>query len=171
MRSSPPEHDPRMSELRGRLVAAVRTVCPSWLQDQADDLAHAALEKLLKRDALPDEINGGYVYRIAHSAVVDEIRRHRRRREEAMTEGDAQVETRAAGPERRAVDSETRAEIAECMTRLSEDRRRAVTLYLQGHQVPEVASLLGFTSKKAENLVYRGLSDLRACLRKKGIEP
>jgi RNA polymerase sigma-70 factor (ECF subfamily) len=51
------------------------------------------------------------------------------------------------------------------------DRRRAVMLYLQGHSVPEAARLLGWTAKRTENLVYRGLADLRHCLRAKGHTP
>jgi RNA polymerase sigma-70 factor (ECF subfamily) len=48
-------------------------------------------------------------------------------------------------------------------------RRHAVTLSLQGHSVPEIGRLLGWTGKKAENLVYRGMADLRECLEGKGI--
>lgn len=47
----------------------------------------------------------------------------------------------------------------------------AVTLHLQGHSVPEVGALLAWTVKKAENLVYRGLADLRSCLSSKGLQP
>ena len=47
----------------------------------------------------------------------------------------------------------------------------AVTLYLQGHSVPEAARVLDWPAKRTENLVYRGLADLRECLMKKGIQP
>jgi RNA polymerase sigma-70 factor, ECF subfamily len=46
-----------------------------------------------------------------------------------------------------------------------------VTLYLQGHTVPETARILGWDAKRAENLVYRGLADLRQCLMGKGHRP
>jgi RNA polymerase sigma-70 factor, ECF subfamily len=49
-------------------------------------------------------------------------------------------------------------------------RRHAVTLNLQGHSVPDIGRLLGWTAKKAENLVYRGMADLRSCLSSKGIQ-
>ena len=39
-----------------------------------------------------------------------------------------------------------------------------MTLHLQGFRVAEVATALGWTEKQAENLVYRGLADLRICL-------
>jgi RNA polymerase sigma-70 factor (ECF subfamily) len=47
---------------------------------------------------------------------------------------------------------------------LQDRRRTAVTLHLQGFRTGEVAAALGWTEKQAENLVYRGLADLRACL-------
>ena len=54
---------------------------------------------------------------------------------------------------------------------MSKDRRLAVTLYLQGHTVPEAARILGWAAKRTENLVYRGLADLRQCLLGKGHTP
>ena len=61
--------------------------------------------------------------------------------------------------------------IGECMTHLNEDRRVAVTMYLLGHNVPETAGLLGWTRKRVENLVYRGLAALRKCLEGKELAP
>jgi RNA polymerase sigma-70 factor (ECF subfamily) len=72
---------------------------------------------------------------------------------------DAQHEAREAG----------RA-IRDCLAAMVPARRRAVTLMLQGHSVPQTAGLLGWALKKTENLVYRGLADLRVCLRAKGID-
>ena len=52
---------------------------------------------------------------------------------------------------------------------MKRERRLAVTLYLQGHSVPAAARLLEWTAKRTENLVYRGLADLRECLTAKGM--
>ena len=52
-----------------------------------------------------------------------------------------------------------------------ESRRRAVALYLQGHTVPSIAELFGWSTKKAESLVYRGMANLRTCLTAKGVKP
>jgi RNA polymerase sigma-70 factor (ECF subfamily) len=54
---------------------------------------------------------------------------------------------------------------------MKRERRLAVTLYLQGHTVAEAASILEWPFKRTENLIYRGLADLRACLRCKGLRP
>jgi len=40
----------------------------------------------------------------------------------------------------------------------------AVTLHLSGLRIPEVARAAGWSDKAAENLIYRGLDDLRALL-------
>jgi RNA polymerase sigma-70 factor (ECF subfamily) len=61
--------------------------------------------------------------------------------------------------------------ITDCLQAMAPYRRQAVALHLVGHSVPETAGLLSCTRKRAENLVYRGLADLRACLRKKELEP
>jgi RNA polymerase sigma-70 factor (ECF subfamily) len=63
------------------------------------------------------------------------------------------------------------AAIRECLQGLIPSRRAAVVLHLQGHSLKEVGSLLGWTEKKAENLVYRALAGLRTCLVTKGIRP
>jgi RNA polymerase sigma-70 factor (ECF subfamily) len=115
-----------------------------------------------------------YLYRVAHSALVDEIRRVRRRREEDLNdeEIDARPLTRQGpDPERLAASHEVGRGIQECLSRMNRDRRLAVTLYLQGHTVPEAARVLDWSGKRTENLVYRGLADLRECLMAKGMRP
>src|SRR5688572_31583035 len=44
-------------------------------------------------------------------------------------------------------------------------------LHLQGHSVPDIGKLMSWAPKKADNLVYRGLADLRECLVSKGVKP
>jgi len=105
--------------------------------------------------------------------VIDEIRRKRRRNEVGMSpsmpdrianSGDLSPETLARGAEVGQV-------LLECVATLSTDRRRAVTLYLQDHPVPEIAQRMECNRKRASNLVYRGLDDLRDALRQRGYEP
>jgi len=61
--------------------------------------------------------------------------------------------------------------IRACLAAANRDRRLALVLYLQGHSVPEAARILGWDVKRTENLVYRGLADLRQCLLNKGHRP
>jgi RNA polymerase sigma-70 factor (ECF subfamily) len=44
-------------------------------------------------------------------------------------------------------------------------------LHLQGHSLDEICAMLEEPRKKVENLAYRGLADLRRCLKARGIEP
>lgn len=114
-----------------------------------------------------------YLSRVAHSALVDEIRRRRCRPEESIEEEveEKSVATEGADPERGTLGRELGRGLRACLSALVEARRRACTLHLLGHGTMEVARLLGWEYKKAENAVYRGLTDLRLCLESKGLTP
>jgi RNA polymerase sigma-70 factor (ECF subfamily) len=167
------------SKLRDDLRRAVARLCPSWLSSQRDDLVQAAVMRvmqILRRPASAGEGNRplvpSYLYKVAHSALVDEIRRVRRRGEADLDEkGVAAVAVTLQDPERIASSREIGRGIQDCLSRMSRDRRLAVTLYLQGHSVPEASRVLDWSVKRTENLVYRGLADLRECLMRKGMQP
>lgn len=163
------------ARLRDDLTRAIGQVCPSWLHCQAEDLVQLAVIKVIdvcRRSEGIVEFSPLYLRKTAYSAVVDEIRRSRRRREVAL--GEDPVATDFAGgepsPERQARGREAVDAVRECLGRMIRTRRLAVTLHLQGHRVREIARLLGWGEKRAENLVYRGLDDLRECLDGKGVE-
>jgi RNA polymerase sigma-70 factor (ECF subfamily) len=178
---APAATEARWTALRAALVRAVRRQCPRWLSDHADDLVQAALMKVMAAAGGSEgnrPLSSFYLYRVAHSALVDEIRRRQRRREvplgvtDADDEPGGHIEPQAAGdPEQDASLRELGAAIRECLLDMNADRRLAVTLYLQGHSVPEAARILGWAAKRTENLVYRGLADLRQCLLAKGHSP
>ena len=156
------------------LARAVSARCPAFMRDRADDIVQDAMIKVVR---LLDEGKGSlqpsYLWRVATTVTIDEIRRHRRRREDPME--DLPSDPTDPQPTSQADSLAQRGEIAraveDCMSRLQDNRRRALTLYLVGHKVPEAAQMLGWTSKKTENNVYRGLANLRDCLAKKGITP
>ena len=168
-----------VTALRRDLTRAVARVCPTWLAAQRDDLVQAALMRVMQRFGdrfSPGEGNppltSSYLYKVAHSVLVDEIRRVRRRCETNLDDVmEAEARTTSADPERMAASTEIGHGIQGCLARLPRDRRLAVTLYLQGHSVAEAARILDWPFKRTENLVYRGLADLRVCLTARGIEP
>ena len=168
-----------VTALRQDLSRAVARVCPSWLATQSDDLVQAAVMRVMQRfgSGRPGSegdrpLTSSYLYKVAHSVLVDEIRRVRRRRETDLEEGtEERTIVTTADPERIAASIEIGQGIRCCLSGMSRDRRLAVTLYLQGHSVGEAARILEWSPKRTENLVYRGLADLRACLTSKGIEP
>jgi len=176
----PAPAESRWAALAAAMTRAVRRQCPAWLSDDAQDIAQMALAKVMAAEKGREgerTLTSFYLHRVAHSALVDEIRR-RKRRPEVPLEGtpeagqEGRLEPRAAGdPESSASFRELGAAVRDCLAAASRERRLAVTLYLQGHTVPETARILGWDNKRAENLVYRGLADLRQCLMGKGHRP
>ncbi len=169
--------DETVSKLRQTLERVVQRACPPWMAAHRDDLVQAAVLKVLavqeKKGEGIGEMPASYLYRVAHSALVDEIRRHRRKREVVLEEGGDTVEQseRVHDPEHEASSRQTGQAIKDCLSRMKAERKRAVALYLQGTSVPESSRILGWNRKRTENLVFRGLMDLRQCLTKKGIRP
>ena len=164
------------SKLWNAMEKAVSRVCPSWLVDRRDDLVQAAMMKVMEIHRKSEgnrELSTSYLYRVAHSALVDEIRRIRRRREVAFEVDDGSEGHAVAhqNPERSAAAEEIGRGIRDCLAAMKRERRVAVALHLQGHRIAEAARLLDCGEKRAENLVYRGLDDLRRCLAAKGFEP
>jgi RNA polymerase sigma-70 factor (ECF subfamily) len=165
----------RLAEIRKRLSRAAKRVCPGWLVPHVEDIVQTALLRILdaarrKGEGNP-QLSSLYLEKAVFSAAVDEIRRLRRRQEQAMDEaslpeaGDSLLPDPQAAAESR----EIAEGIHDCLGRLLDARKVAVTLSLQGHSVPEIASLLRWTAKVAENQVYRGLAALRRCLAAKGL--
>jgi RNA polymerase sigma-70 factor, ECF subfamily len=165
--------------LRQDLERAVARLCPRWMADRRDDLVQAAVMRVMqitgRRSASSEgnqPLSTSYLYRVASSVLVDEIRRLRRRHETDL-EDDAVAPVAIAreNPERTAASTEIGRGIEECLMGMKRERRLAVALHLQGHSVPEAARILDWAAKQTENLVYRGLADLRECLMAKGMRP
>ena len=146
-----------IERIRQVLIRAVERHCPPALAASREDLVQMALVRLLERPRGEGSAPRGasYLWRVAYTVVIDEIRRARRQQRQAQQLGGGEGGT--PGPE-------ARSEILDCVDGLQDRRRAAVTLHLQGFRTGEVATALGWTEKQAENLVYRGLADLRTCL-------
>ncbi len=170
-----PESNEVFKELHHVLARAVASICPPWLQELRDDLVQASLIKVLeiqRRGGGDRQYSTAYLWKVAYSSLIDEIRRFEGRRETPLDEELFRSQPGTdPNPEREFASKKLGEGIRDCLGCLIEARRMAVTLYLQGHTVPDAAKILGWTSKKTENLVYRGLSDLRICLRERGFEP
>ena len=175
----PIEADPRADEfedLRRRVSSAVRRHCPVRLAGQADDIVQNVLLKLLKsirKSAGNRTFSSVYLEKSVSGAVVDEIRRVCRRREEPLDSGETmgRLASGIAGPENGMFSKEIVRGILDCLDDLVESRRLAVTLYLYGSTAPETSGRLSWSLRKTESLVYRGLADLRRCLDRKGLKP
>src|SRR5262245_18763153 len=157
-------------------------LCPKDLGLQFNDIEQDARLRLWRALQGEREIQDltSYLYRIAVTATLDAIRRVKAKREEQLLlaeeddEETGEPHRLVAGPahapdlltERRQLVRKVEAALAG----LSENRRRAVGLHLEGMTTQEIGDLLGWTEPKARNLVYRGLQDLREQLRAEGVD-
>lgn len=166
--------------LRSDLVRVVARICPAWLGSRADDLVQVALLRVLevrRKSEANARISTSYLRKTAYSALIDEIRRCRRRREVSLETEDGGIDPAAEtgsprpDPEEVSAGQEVGRAIRECLAQIARPRRLAAALHLQGHSVPDVGRLMSWAPKKADNLVYRGLADLRECLASKGLRP
>ncbi len=117
-----------------------------------------------------ERLGASYLVKVVSSAVVDRLRRRRR----ADTNLDAANEMTTV-PEALQVlppDIIERDALAErleqALATLPANRRLVVQLHLEGYGRDEMAGMTGWTEAKVRNLLYRGLEDLRECLRSDG---
>jgi len=162
-------------ELRAILVRAVRRICPSWLAGQQQDLVQNACLRMVNKYAQDKEsvtLGASYLWKVAHSVVMDEIRR-RKRHPEAELEATTQQEPAAVhfSPESGQARTEMNVAITAGLQRLKEGRRWAVLLYLYGFSLDDSARMLGWNTKRVDNQRYQGLRELRAYLKERGLEP
>ncbi len=164
--------------MRAQLERVVARACPSWAVAHRDDIVQVAMLRMLraKRAREEDELPAKYLWKVAYSATIDELRKLRARRQTPTgpLEDDSEppaVEDPQPTPETRMHGKQIGTALRECLEGLVDARRRAVTLYLAGHSAPESGRIMGANTKRAENLVYRGLANLRDCLANKGVAP
>ena len=163
------------TEIRPHIQRTVERLCPRWLRPRCDDIVQVAVLRVLRSREKTEENRpppAAFLWKVALAATVDEIRRAARARESsgdgALPDGPAPP---SGEPDQQLAAREIQAGIRDCLVRLAPKRQVAVTLSLIGNSIPEAAKLLGFDEKQTENLVYRGMEDLRNCLRLKGLKP
>jgi RNA polymerase sigma-70 factor (ECF subfamily) len=173
--SKPPDSSSTVdfAQIRAKLVISVRRVCPRWLSDRADDIVQDAMIRVLDWQKKNEDLEAppsSYLWKVAYSATVDEIRRARRRRENPveMEILEKQGPVDEQGPLQAAVSDDLAQALGGCLGRLRENRRLIVGFHLLGHTLAESEELSGWDGKKVQNLLYRGLADLRQCLSAKG---
>jgi RNA polymerase sigma-70 factor, ECF subfamily len=174
---APPPWDPEKlsAEIRPHIQRMVERLCPRWLGPRCDDIVQVAVLRVLRSREKTEENRlppASFLWKVALRVTVDEIRRAARAREScgdgSLPDGPAPP---SGEPDQQLAAREIHAGISDCLVRLGAGRREAVALYVLGNTIPEVAVLLGFGEKRTENLVYRGMADLRKCLRVKGLKP
>jgi RNA polymerase sigma factor (sigma-70 family) len=171
-----------LEEFGQLLRRAIIRYCPRDQGISFDDIEQEARLRLWRALEQERDItnHASYLYRIAATATIDAMRRAQARHEEQLNkprgegiEADDDVALPAPpkdAPDRVAESREVIEKVQAALSKLPDKRRRAVGLYLQGMSSQEIADLLGWTEPKSRNLVYRGLKELRKCLRAEGID-
>jgi RNA polymerase sigma-70 factor (ECF subfamily) len=163
----------RMSQLIAR---SVNRFCPPWLVSFQDDIVQNAMVRVLK--TLEQREQGtappaSYIWKVAYTATMDQIRKIRRSREVPLATVSA-LDGKAdhhSDPFRDRAARELGEGIQHCLDRLDEKRRLVVGFHLLGHTLGEIEALLGWKPKTVRNRLYRGMADLRRCLIAKGLRP
>jgi RNA polymerase sigma-70 factor (ECF subfamily) len=114
------------------------------------------------------KLSASYLQRVVTTAVLDLLRRRRRT---AMHDPVEDLPLPAPGP---GPDADVEAASLGIIVRggvesLGPARRTVVKPHLEGFRRDEIEALLGWSEAKTRNLLYRGLSDLRAYLVARGI--
>lgn len=165
-----------LAEVRRTLERAVNRVCPARLRDRRDDIVQNAMIRVVEVLGKSEESEirtASYLWKVAYTATVNEIRRVRRQREDSL-EPDALDNLEpggAADPERETASRQIGEAIRGCLEGMVEPRRLTVLMHLYGFGLKETAGVLGWAPKRVDNLLYRGMADLRECLTGKGMQP
>jgi len=160
--------------IRQQLTRSINRVCPSWLADHRDDIVQNAMLRLLeieRKGELNPSLPASYLWKVAYTATIDQIRRVRRRPEEPLdpTALEARVEMAGDPTLQERARWDLGRTVRRCLDDMQERRRLIVGLHLLGHELSECARLSGWRFNQVRNLLYRGLADLRRCLVSKGI--
>jgi RNA polymerase sigma factor (sigma-70 family) len=155
----------RFSSLVRATAARIGGAAGRQVADDVEQNVFISLWKQLQREQ-PIDNHASYIYRCA---VRETIRLLSRRDDDSQ---DPPEDTASAEPTAgEHLASRERARIVgEAIKALSIDRRRAVQAYLAGFSVPETMKMYGWSYQRARNLSTRGMTDLRAALRKRGID-
>src|SRR5262249_2029804 len=167
----------------GRFLSqTIIRLCPKDMGLEFNDIEQEARLRLWNALQSESEIRNpaSLLYRIAFTATLDALRRVKVKREEQLLLAGDEDEDGAAphafpsdpgpSPELEAERRQLVVKVQSALSRLPDNRRRAVGLYLEGFNSREIADLLGWSEAKARNLIYRGRRDLRTQLCKEGIE-
>ena len=119
-------------------------------------------------------LSTAYIRQVVRSAIIDRLRRRRAHRDGGSI--DAEHPRGAAAQAQLVHDPSTIEaqrqlgdEIEETLGRLPDARRAIVRMWLAGYTRDEIGDAMGWSEAKVRNLLYRGLDDLRALLRARGV--
>ncbi|PWJ56189.1 RNA polymerase, sigma 29 subunit, SigE [Quadrisphaera granulorum] len=159
------EHSARVHRLAYRLTGN---------RDDADDLTQEVFVRVFR--SLDSYVPGtfeGWLHRITTNLFLDQTRRRRRLRFDALTEEiAARLPDRGAGPERAFEAGRFDVDVRAALERLSPDFRAVVVLAdVEGLTYDEVADVLGVKSGTVRSRLHRARAQLRRHLEHRAPAP
>jgi RNA polymerase sigma factor (sigma-70 family) len=156
----------RFSKLVRSAAARVGGAAGREIADDVEQNVFLNLWKQLQREQSIDN-PASYLYRCAIRETVRLLRQVPQTADET-----AALDVAAPAPpaDDQLLSRERRQGLEEALQSLPIDRRRAVQAYLAGFSVPETMKMYGWSYQRARNLSTRGMADLRAELRNRGID-
>ena len=142
----------------------------------AEDLTAATFQRALgavRGGDLGSASFGGFLYRVATSAVVDHARRTRRAIPPGLRASDLDEEGDAEAAESIGIEAATRAfaaaidrsRLRRALVGMSEDHRRVILLrYFDRLEIDELCAVLGSSRQAFAVLLHRALSELRSAI-------
>lgn len=165
------------AQLHEHVVKAVSILRPEIKGITADDVEQETSIKLLNliKSDRKIEITPSYIYRMTANTIIDLVRKNQRHTNEtSISEAlnddfNAQFISEEKMPEQKLANEYSIDNILNVIETLSENRRVAVKLRLQGFLNKEISEMTGWSYNKAETLSKRGMKDLRNKLKELGI--
>jgi RNA polymerase sigma-70 factor (ECF subfamily) len=143
-----------------RFIAS-RVRRPSDAEDLTQLVFVKALEALPRYEARGVPF-GGWLFRLARNAIIDQIRT---RRDHLSLVAAVNRETEDTGPEQRAALSEDLDRLAEALKELTDDQREVIELrFFAGLSVLEAAMAMGRQEGTIRGLQFRAIASLRRTL-------
>ena len=143
-----------------RFIAS-RVHRPSDAEDLTQLVFVKALEALPRYEARGIPF-GGWLFRLARNAIIDQIRTHK---DHLPLLAAVTRETDDAGPEQRAALSEDLDRLSEALKELTDDQREVIELrFFAGLSVLEAAMVMGRQEGTIRGLQFRAIQSLRRTL-------
>jgi RNA polymerase sigma factor (sigma-70 family) len=172
-RMAAPPADSQLESLVRQFSRLVRSVAarvggPAG-REIADDVEQVVFLNLWKQLQREQNITNpsSYIYRCAVRETIRLLQDGRAKDAEPDEPADPPAE--ALTPDGQLESKERAAVLGDAIRTLAIDRRRAVQAYLAGFSVAETMTMYGWSYERARNLSTRGMADLRAELKRRGI--
>jgi len=128
-------------------------------RESAEDAIHAAFERLLRRDSLPED-PGPYIFRCVRNAALDGFRRARRQPGPILADDEA--DPSFGGPA-----SHLAQDLEEALQGVSPDEREAIVLKVYGSLTfREISEVRGVPLQTVASWYRRGLERIREAMSK-----